>query len=91
MRKIIALIWNFHLNKLYLQTEFTNNLKAIKGMRRTILILLLCIIGNGLLLLGTDFKPTIPIITLQIMSFWGTYKLIKDSNLSKKKEKNLPN
>ena len=54
-------------------------------MRRTILILLLCIIGNGLLLLGADFKPTIPLITLQIMSFWGTYKLIKDSNLSKKK------
>ena len=25
-------------------------------MRRTILILLLCIIGNGLLLLGADFK-----------------------------------
>ena len=60
-------------------------------MGRTILILLLFIIGNGLLLLGTDFKPTIPLITLQIMSFWGTYKLIKDSNLSKKKEENLPN
>ena len=47
---------------------------------------MLFIIGNGLLLLGADFKPTIPIITLQIMSLWGTYKLIKDSNLSKKKE-----
>lgn len=47
-------------------------------MRRTILILLLFIIGNGLLLLGIDFKPTIPIIILQIMSFWGTYKLIKE-------------
>ena len=56
-------------------------------MRRTILILLLFIIGNSLLLLGTDFKPTIPLITLQIMSLWGTYKLIKDPNLSKKKEK----
>ena len=55
-------------------------------MRRTILILLLFIIGNGLLLLGADFKPTIPLITLQIMSIWGTYKLIKDSNRSKKKE-----
>ena len=54
-------------------------------MRRTILILLLFIIGNGLLLLGSDFKHTIPLITLQIMSFWGSYKLIKDSNLSKKK------
>ena len=38
-------------------------------MRKTILILLLYIIGNGLLLLGTDFKPTIPIIILQIISF----------------------
>lgn len=56
-------------------------------MRRTILILLLCIIGNGLLLLGIDFKPTIPIIIVQIMSIWGTYKLIKDPNISKKKEK----
>ena len=56
-------------------------------MRRTILILLLFIIGNGLLLLGTDFKPTIPIIILQIMSLWGTYKLIKDPNIFKKKEK----
>ncbi len=55
-------------------------------MRRTILILLLFIIGNGLLLLGTDFKPTIPLITLQIMSIWGTYKLIKDPNIFKKKE-----
>ena len=55
-------------------------------MRRTILILLLCIIGNGLLLLGIDFKPTIPIIIVQIMSIWGTYKLIKDPNISKKKE-----
>ena len=60
-------------------------------MRKTILILLLYIIGNGLLLLGTDFKLTIPIIILQIMSFWGTYKLIKDSNLCKKKGENLPN
>ena len=60
-------------------------------MRRTILILLLFIIGNGLLLVGTDFKPTIPIIIVQIMSIWGTYKLIKDSNIFKKKEKNLPN
>lgn len=56
-------------------------------MRRTILILLLYIIGNGLLLLGTDFKPTIPIIVLLIMSSWGTYKLIKDPNIFKKKEK----
>ena len=56
-------------------------------MRKTILILLLYIIGNGLLLLGTDFKPTIPIIILQIISFWGTYKLIKDPNIFKKKEK----
>ena len=56
-------------------------------MRRTILILLLFIIGNGLLLLGTDFKPTIPIIVLLIMSSWGTYKLIKDPNIFKKKEK----
>ena len=55
-------------------------------MKRTILILLLFIIGNGLLLLGIDFKPSIPIIVLQIVSFWGTYKLIKDSDLSKKKE-----
>ena len=55
-------------------------------MRQTILILLLYIIGNGLLLLGTDFKFTIPIITLQIMSFWGTYKRIKDANHFKKKE-----
>ena len=55
-------------------------------MRRTILILLLFIIGNGLLLLGTGFKPTIPIITLQIMSLWGNYKLIKDPNIFKKKE-----
>jgi hypothetical protein len=55
-------------------------------MRRTVLILLLFIIGNGLLLLGIDFKPAIPIIIVQIMSLWGTYKLIKDSNLSKKKE-----
>lgn len=55
-------------------------------MRRTILILLLFIIGNGLLLLGTDFKPTIPIIIVQIMSLWGTYKLIKDPNIFKKKE-----
>ena len=60
-------------------------------MRKTILILLLYIIGNGLLLLGTDFKPTIPIIILQIISFWGTYKLIKDPNLSKKKGENLYN
>lgn len=60
-------------------------------MRRTILILLLFIIGNGLLLLGSDFKPTIPLITLQIMSIWGTYKLIKDPNIFKKKEKNLSN
>ena len=60
-------------------------------MRRTILLLLLYIIGNGLLLLGTDFKLTIPIIILQIMSFWGTYKLIKASNLSKKKGENLSN
>lgn len=56
-------------------------------MRRTILILLLCIIGNSLLLLGIDFKPTIPIIIVQIMSLWGTYKLIKDPNIFKKKEK----
>ena len=56
-------------------------------MRRTILILLLFIIGNGLLLLGTDFKPTIPIIIVQIMSLWGTYKLIKNPNIFKKKEK----
>ena len=55
-------------------------------MRRTILILLLFIIGNGLLLLGADFKPTIPIIIVQIMSLWGTYKLIKDPNIFKKKE-----
>lgn len=60
-------------------------------MRRTILILLLFIIGNGLLLLGTDFKPTIPMIIVQIMSIWGTYKLIKDPNIFKKKEKNLSN
>ena len=56
-------------------------------MRKTILLLLLFIIGNGLLLLGTDFKPSIPIIILQIISFWGTYKLIKDPNIFKKKEK----
>ncbi len=56
-------------------------------MGRTILILLLYIIGNGLLLLGTDFKPTIPTIVLLIMSSWGTYKLIKDPNIFKKKEK----
>ena len=56
-------------------------------MRRTILILLLFIIGNGLLLLGADFKPAIPIIIVQIMSIWGTYKLIKDPNIFKKKEK----
>lgn len=55
-------------------------------MRRTILILLLFIIGNGLLLLGIDFKPSIPIIIVQIMSIWGTYKLIKDPNIFKKKE-----
>ena len=60
-------------------------------MRKTILILLLFIIGNGLLLLGTDFKPTIPIIIVQIISFWGTYKLIKDPNIFKKKEENLSN
>ena len=60
-------------------------------MRRTILILLLFIIGNGLLLLGIDFKPTIPIIIVQIMSIWGTYKLIKDPNIFKKKEENLSN
>lgn len=59
-------------------------------MRRTILILLLFIIGNGLLLLGIDFKPTISIIIVQIMSLWGTYKLIKDSNLSKKKKEKKP-
>ena len=46
-------------------------------MRKTILILLLYIIGNGLLLLGTDFKFTIPIITLQIMSFWGNLQTNK--------------
>ena len=56
-------------------------------MRSTILILLLFIIGNGLLLLGIDFKPSIPIIIVQIMSLWGTYKLIKDPNIFKKKEK----
>ena len=56
-------------------------------MRRTVLILLLFIIGNGLLLLGIDFKPSIPIIIVQIMSLWGTYKLIKDPNIFKKKEK----
>ena len=56
-------------------------------MRRTILILLLFIIGNGLLLLGIDFKPSIPIIIVQIMSLWGTYKLIKDPYIFKKKEK----
>ena len=55
-------------------------------MRRTVLILLLFIIGNGLLLLGIDFKPSIPIIIVQIMSLWGTYKLIKDPNIFKKKE-----
>ena len=55
-------------------------------MRRTILILLLFIIGNGLLLLGIDFKPSIPIIIVQIMSLWGTYKLIKDPNIFKKKK-----
>lgn len=60
-------------------------------MKRAILILSIYIIGNVLLLLGIDFKPSIPIIILQIISFWGTYKLIKDSNLSKKKEKNLSN
>ena len=60
-------------------------------MKRVILILSIYIIGNVLLLLGTDFKPTIPLITLQIMSIWGTYKLIKDPNIFKKKEKNLPN
>ena len=48
---------------------------------------MLFIIGNGLLLLGIDFKPTIPIIIVQIMSLWGTYKLIKDPNIFKKKEK----
>nr|WP_313978937.1 hypothetical protein [uncultured Prevotella sp.] len=48
-------------------------------MKRAILILSIYIIGNVLLLLGIDFKPSIPIIILQIMSFWGTYKLIKDS------------
>ena len=37
-------------------------------MRKTILLLLLFIIGNGFLLLGTDFKPTIPIIILQIIA-----------------------
>ena len=52
---------------------------------------MLFIIGNGLLLLGIDFKPTIPIIIVQIMSIWGTYKLIKDPNIFKKKEKNLSN
>ena len=55
-------------------------------MKRAIMILSIYIVGNVLLLVGTDFKPTIPIIILQIISFWGTYKLIKDSNLSKKKE-----
>ena len=48
---------------------------------------MLFIIGNGLLLLGIDFKPTIPIIIVQIMSLWGTYKLIEDPNIFKKKEK----
>lgn len=60
-------------------------------MKRAIMILSIYIVGNVLLLVGTDFKPTIPIIILQIMSFWGTYKLIKDSNLSKKKGENLYN
>ena len=60
-------------------------------MKRAIMILSIYIVGNVLLLVGTDFKPTIPIIILQIISFWGTYKLIKGSNLSKKKGENLSN
>lgn len=60
-------------------------------MKRAILILSIYIIGNVLLLLGIDFKPTIPIIIVQIISFWGTYKLIKDPNIFKKKEENLSN
>ena len=73
-----------------MQNESTNNLKLI-DMKRAIMILSIYIVGNVLLLVGTDFKPTIPLITLQIMSIWGTYKLIKDPNIFKKKEKNLSN
>ena len=37
-------------------------------MKRVFLILSIYIVGNALLLLGTEFKPTIPIIILQIIS-----------------------
>lgn len=53
-------------------------------MRRTILILLLYIIGNGLLLLGIDFKLSIPIIMLLVLSTWGTYRLIRYPDTFKK-------
>lgn len=46
-------------------------------MKRAILILSIYIIGNVLLLLGIDFKPSIPIIALQILAFWGVYRLLK--------------
>jgi len=44
-------------------------------MKRTILILSLYIVGNALLLLGTDFKFSIAIIQLVIFSTWGALQI----------------
>ena len=52
-------------------------------MKRTILILSLYIVGNALLLLGTDFKFSIAIIQHVIFSTWGTYRLLKQSKSTK--------
>ncbi len=54
-------------------------------MKRAFLILSIYIVGNALLLLGTEFKPTIPIIILQIISTWGLYRLLNLSVSPKKK------
>ena len=54
-------------------------------MKRTILILLLYVVGNAVLLLGTDFKFSIAIIQLVIFSTWGTYRLLKQSKSTKEK------
>ena len=54
-------------------------------MKRTILILSLYVVGNALLLLGTDFKFSIAIIQLVIFSTWGTYRLLKLSKSTKEK------
>lgn len=46
-------------------------------MKRAILILSIYIVGNVLLLLGIDFKPSIHIIALQILAFGAVYRLLK--------------